>query len=77
MWKCKKCGGTHTIVEEVKLVQRFSLDKELKQVRMVATGGYGGEYEECNRLYKCDYCGVEQFNDIKNIAEWIEGDNND
>ena len=68
-WKCKKCG--ELVVEEVKLVQRFKLDKDLKQNHMVATGGYGGEYGDYNRLFVCTHCGTNKFNDIDDIAEWV------
>ena len=71
-WKCKKCGKIHEIVEEIKLVQQFILDKDLKQERMGATGGYGGEYEFVNRFYKCRYCGANVFNNIEVIAKWEE-----
>ncbi|MGL5711643.1 hypothetical protein [Cetobacterium sp.] len=70
MWKCRRCGNL--VVEEVKLVQAFRLDKNLKQNNKVATGGYGGEYADNNRLFVCTHCGTEQFNDIHKLAEWEE-----
>lgn len=67
-WVCRKCGKE--IIEEIKLVEHYKIDKNLALTEKVGSGGYGTRSFCKNKLYKCTYCGAEQFNNIDKLAKW-------
>lgn len=68
MWKCKECGG--------EIVALYSVQKRINSKKKIIGRRLSDGFIQQLECKEC-YCYVDNFNQIEQIADWVEEEENE